>query len=85
MYKLLFHPRAVKKLKRLQPSDKKRVLEKLDSLSHNPRSKSLDTRKLAKTKRSFRMRAGNLRAIFEIEEQTKTIYIWDVDYRGSMY
>lgn len=85
MYKLLYHPEAVKKLRRLHPIDRKRIFEKLTALSKKPKNLSLDIRKLANTRNSFRIRTGDLRAIFEIEEKEKTIYIWDIDYRGSIY
>lgn len=85
MYQLLFHPEALKKLKRLHPNDRKRIITKLDLLLQNPRSETLSIRKLANTKNSFRIRSGDLRAIFEIDKEKKIIYIWDVDYRGSIY
>jgi len=85
MYKLLFHPQAVKKLRRLHPNDRKRILQKIDKLAQNPESKEPDTKKLVKTKNSFRLRSGDIRTIFEINEREKVIYVWDVDYRGNIY
>lgn len=85
MYKLFYHPEALKKLKRLHPNDRKRILEKLVSLSQDPQSPILDLRKLVNTKSSFRLRTGDIRAIFEINKESKIIYIWDIDYRGSIY
>lgn len=85
MHQLLYHPEAVKKLRRLHSTDRKRIIEKLSALSKNPNNPGLDIRKLANTRNSFRIRTGDLRVIFEIEEKEKTIYIWDIDYRGSIY
>lgn len=85
MYKLFYHPEAVKKLRRLHPIDRKRILEKLTALSKKPKNPSLDIRKLVNARNSFRIRAGDLRAIFEVEEDEKIIYIWDIDYRRSIY
>ena len=85
MYKLFFFPQARKQLKKLHPNDKKRVLAKIELLVENPRNQSLDIKKLANTKNSFRLRTGDLRAIFEIEIKAKIIYIWDINYRGSIY
>lgn len=85
MYQLFYHPGAVKKLKRLHPNDRKRMLGKLASLSQDPQSPILDMRKLVNTKNSFRLRTGDIRAIFEINKENKIIYIWDIDYRGSIY
>lgn len=87
MPRLLFHPRAIKKLQQLHPNDRKRILSKIEALSQNPQNKTIDIRKLVNTKNSYRLRSGDVRAIFEVQEtqRTKTIYIWDVDYRGSIY
>lgn len=85
MYNLNFHPRVAKRLKQLHPNDKKRILEKIDKLSQNPKDTSLDIKKLSGTNSSFRLRSGNLRAIFEFSEKEKIIYVWDIDYRGSIY
>ncbi len=85
MHKLLFHPQAAKNLKRMHPVDRKRLLKKIEALSKNPQDKNLDIRKLANTKKGYRLRSGSVRAIFEIDEKIKTIYIWDINYRGSIY
>lgn len=85
MYKLFFHPQTQKQLKKLHPNDKKRVLAKVKLLAKNPRNQSLNIRKLANTKNSFRLRTGDVRVVFEIEIKARVIYIWDIDYRGSIY
>lgn len=84
-YRLLYHPRCLKRLKKIPEIDRRRVLEKLNDLSGNPFSRHLDIKKLVKTKKGFRLRVGDLRAIFEIEEKDKTIYVWEIDYRGKVY
>lgn len=85
MHKLFYHPEALKKLKRLHPNDRKRILEKVAILSQDPQNPILDVKKLINTKNSFRLRTGDIRAIFEINKENKIIYIWDIDYRGSIY
>jgi len=85
MYKLFFYPQARKQLKKLHPNDRKRVLAKIELLVKNPRNQSLNIKKLVNTKNSFRLRTGDVRAIFEIEIKIRIIYIWDIDYRGSIY
>lgn len=85
MYKLLYHPHAIKQLKRLHPTDRERINNKLKLVSENPRNPSLYIKKLVNTENSYRLRSGDIRAIFEIDSLSKTIYIWDIDYRGSIY
>ncbi|OGH51090.1 MAG: hypothetical protein A3G13_02455 [Candidatus Levybacteria bacterium RIFCSPLOWO2_12_FULL_37_7] len=85
MHKLLYHPSVLKKLKRIHQNDRKRILNKLELLSKNPKDTNLDIKHLVNTKNSFRLRAGDIRAIFEIDNTQKIIYIWNIDYRGSIY
>lgn len=85
MYQPVYHPTVAKKLKRIHPNDRKRILAKLRSLAKNPRDQALDVKKLANTENTYRLRTGDLRAIFEIAEEERIIYIWDIDYRGSIY
>ena len=84
MYSLSYNGRALKKLKKIHPLDQKKVLSKLKLLVTNPTEPSLDIKKLENAKRSFRLRVGNVRVIFEIENKTRSIYIMDVNYRGSI-
>ena len=95
MYKLLYHPSAAKRLKTIHPVDRKKVLSKIEVLSKNPHDSSLNVKKLVGTKSSYRLRVGNMRVIFEIEETNKRIYtklkgnsdllyIWEIEYRGSV-
>jgi len=84
-YHLFYHPSCLKRFKRIPVVDQKRVLVKLDKLANNPFSSGLDIKKLVKTKNSFRLRVGNLRAIYELDMKKKVIYVWEIDYRGKVY
>jgi mRNA interferase RelE/StbE len=84
-YQLFYHPHCLKRLKKIPTVDRERILNKLQQLSVNPSSRSLDIKKLATTKNSFRLRVGDLRAIYEPDEKRKIIYVWEIDYRGKVY
>lgn len=84
-YKLLYHPQCLKKLRKIPRADQFRMLTKLQELSSNPYTKHLDTKKLVKTQNNYRLRTGNLRAVYEISEKEKTIFVWEIDYRGNIY
>ncbi len=86
MYLLLYHPRAAKFLKKIPPSDSARIVKKLSILSRNPTdAPSLDVKKLATTKRSYRLRIGTLRVIYEIDAPKRVLYIHEIGFRGSIY
>lgn len=85
MFKVIYHPRALRFLKRLPPKETKRVLEKIDLLIVNPSAQNLDIKKLATTKRSYRLRIGNLRLIYEADWPENIIYIHEIGFRGDIY
>jgi len=82
---LLYHPRAIKNLKRIHPTDQKKIIKKLEQLAKEPTSISLNVKKLVNTGRTYRLRVGNLRVIYEIDRGKRKIYVWDIDYRGNIY
>lgn len=85
MYQLIYHPSVWKKLKRIHPKDKKRMITRLELFAKNPHDAQIDIKKLITTVQSYRIRSGNVRAIFEIDEEAKKIYVWEIDYRGNVY
>lgn len=85
MYELLFHPKVAKRLNKIHPNDKDRVLDKLDILAKDPSTNKLDIKKLVNTNNSYRVRTGDIRVIYEADHKKSIIYIWDIDYRGSVY
>ena len=84
-FTLLYHPRAVKNLKRIHPTDQKKIVKKMEQLAKAPTSISLNVRKLVNTGQSYRLRVGNLRVIYEVDKGKRIIYVWDIDYRGNIY
>ncbi len=85
MYKLYFHPNTHKFLKKLPKKIIKKILEKIDKLSVNPTNSDLDIKKLVNTQKSYRMRVGDIRIIYEIDTMKNTLHIWEIDYRGNIY
>jgi len=84
-FKLIYHPRAVKRLTTFPRNDKKQVMEKLALLKDNPQNSNLDIRKMVNTKSSYRIRIGKIRAIYQIDFDKNIIYMYDIDYRGNIY
>jgi mRNA interferase RelE/StbE len=85
MFKLLYHPQCLKRLKKIPIIDKNRSLQKISQLSTNPFTDRLDIKKLVRTRRSYRLRIGDMRVIYEVDTEKKIIYIWEIDYRGKVY
>lgn len=82
-YTVIITPAVRRKLKRLSRSDKKRVLDKIDSLADDPRPYGY--KDLVGYKDFYRIRVGNLRIIYQIVDATLIVTVADLIDRGDGY
>ena len=86
MYQLIVKPKAEKKCQRFTQNDLEKVGKAFVELAKNPYSEKLQIKKLFFTKGKFyRVRLGNLRMIYEIDDSAKKVLVHLVDFRGSVY
>ena len=85
MYRISYHPRAIKFIKKLSKKDSVKLVLKIKKLSNPPYQKNLNIKKLTGIPNSFRLRDGAIRVIFEINNKKQIIYINDIDFRGNIY
>lgn len=83
MYSLIVRPKAEKHFSKLPKKLQEKVLKSLKKLEDNPFQDSLDIKKLTGTKRSFRLRIGELRVIDQLDTNSKNISIEDIDFRRT--
>lgn len=83
MYKLIVRPKAEKNFSRLPQKLQLRILKSLKKLETDPFQQSLDIKKLVGTKKSFRMRVGELRVVYEMDTTSKEIFVVDIDFRRT--
>jgi len=74
---------ARKQLKRLPKSEKNKILDKIDSLSDNPRP--FGYKKLYYYTEFFRIRVGNYRIIYTIQDKQLVVVIVEVTDRRDAY
>jgi len=84
MYQLLYHPRVERQLKKLTLKEREKVIAKIDQLTQDPFAQ-LDIKKLANTTSSYRLRIGEIRVLYELDQDTQTLTIVEVGYRGQVY
>jgi len=84
MYKVLLTKRAGKGLTKIAKPDSKRIVERFQKLSY-PFPTNFDIAKIAGKKGYFRLRVGNTRTIFEVDEIKNQIILRRIDYRGRIY
>lgn len=80
MYLVELMPKAIKDLKALPKSEAKKIVEKIRSLEKGLNG---DIKKLTNFTPEYRLRVGNYRVLFEIEEQR--ILVYRIKHRKEAY
>ena len=81
-YRLEIKKSAVKEIERLPRKDMKAVLDKIESLSDNPRPH--DCKKLS-AQEKYRVRCGNYRILYSIEDDILIVFVVKVGHRKDVY
>ncbi|KKQ51675.1 hypothetical protein A2865_00700 [Candidatus Woesebacteria bacterium RIFCSPHIGHO2_01_FULL_39_17] len=85
MYSIKYDKRAVKQIKRLPLSERKRITDKIHQLGADILPSQLNVKKFTKTKKSFRLKIGKIRVIYQVDKDMKLILIKKVGHRGDIY
>ncbi len=70
-YAVAFKPRAVKDISKLERSEQERIIDKIEKMKKGLRG---DVRKLTAWTPEYRLRVGDFRILFEIENENIIIY-----------
>lgn len=81
-YSVFFLPRAEREFAALSKSDFERVKRAVDVLTENPRP--LGCRKL-KGRDGWRIRAGNNRIVYDIDDAIRTVTVVNIGHRREVY
>ena len=83
MYQVLLERGAEKDLKRLSPLYHARAIAAMRGLATTPRPAG--ARKLTGSKRDWRIRVGDYRIVYEIEDEIRVVRINRVRHRREVY
>ncbi len=83
MYEVLLEHAAERDLKRLSAEDYHRIIPHLKALAHDPRPS--DCRKLSGSRGDWRIRVGDYRAVYEIDDKARVVRIMRVRHRREVY
>ncbi|MFH0797208.1 MAG: type II toxin-antitoxin system RelE/ParE family toxin [Candidatus Omnitrophota bacterium] len=83
MYNIYLERTAERDLKRLQSQDFWRIIEKIKVLSDNPRP--ANCRKISGSKNDWRIRIGDYRIIYEIDDSACAVKVYRVKHRKEAY
>jgi len=82
LYELTFKRRARRNVARLPESVYGRMIQAIDELAENPRPRN--SRKL-RGKEGWRIRIGDYRAIYEIDDEAREVLVLDIGHRRDIY
>ena len=83
MYRIEWKSSALKELKRLDKAAIPRIIGCVQSLATDPRPSGV--RKLKGCERSFRVRVGNYRIVYEILDDALIVFIIRIRHRKDVY
>ena len=81
-YRVEVKASAVKEIKKLPSKDLKRILAAISALSDDPRPQG--SVKLSGEEK-YRLRCGNYRVLYTIEDQVLVVYVVKVGHRKDVY
>ncbi len=82
-YRIAVKRSAARALKKIPKPDKKRIVEKIDSLAEN--LPNPDTTKMKGNNPFHKVRTGNYRIIYEVQEEVLVILIVKIGHRKDIY
>ncbi len=85
MFKVVVHKRAVRYLNKLPISQKEKIKDVLKELGIEPLQRSDIKHMLGEWKGYYRIRIGDIRIIFWIDQEENTIYVDHIGPRGDIY
>jgi mRNA interferase RelE/StbE len=83
VYEVYIEKAAENDLKRLPTTSFQRIIPQIRTLAQNPRPSGC--RKLTGSKNDWRIRVGDYRVLYEIDEKTRAVRIMRVRHRREVY
>ena len=81
-YAIVFEKNIKKQLKSIPLKDSKKIIELIESLADEPRPNGAER---LQGRRGYRIRYGNYRIVYAIDDGKLIIYVIDVDHRKDIY
>jgi mRNA interferase RelE/StbE len=82
-YKLEIKNKAIKELEKLHPDIGMKILQSIETLPFNPRTRQ--SHKLRGSSDSCRLRVGDYRVLYQIDDDSRQIMVYHVGHRRDVY
>ena len=83
MYEVFLEHRAEKDISKIDDALHRRIIKDIAVLKNDPRPAGC--RKITGTQNAWRIRVGDYRIIYEIDERGKTVFVMRVRHRREAY
>lgn len=85
MYKVVLHKDAVKFYKKADAKLSERIKAAIETILQSPRVNTHVKKLQGEFSQMYRYRLGDIRILYEIHEDIKTVRIKTIEHRGSAY
>jgi len=83
MYEVVFTKKAAKQVRALQPAHKRKLEEIILQLAENPFS--YPYKKIRGEEHTYRIRVGQFRILYEVDDENFRVTIFKIERRGRAY
>jgi len=85
MYKVRYQKQAGRQLFRMSRNVAQRILAKIDVIAAAPHAKHPNTTRLRGRDGDLRLRVGDWRVIYSLNDEQKVMLVAKIDQRGQVY
>lgn len=82
-YAVIYKPSADKALRKLPVNTQRRIVRAIEPLQSDPRPQG--AKKLTGTEDLYRLRAGDYRIVYQIDDRNVTVLVVRIGHRGDVY
>ncbi|MBB0970225.1 type II toxin-antitoxin system RelE/ParE family toxin [Dietzia aerolata] len=82
-YSITYKPSAAKALRKVHPTEQKRIVRAIEALAEAPRPTGAI--QLSGGDGELRIRVGNYRIIYDIEDDALVVLVLRIGHRGDVY
>ena len=82
-YRIEYRPEARRSLKKLDPPTRRRIVSRIEKLADNPRPAGVEV--LKGLEHLYRLRVGDYRVIYRIEDRARLVLVIRVGHRREVY
>ena len=85
MYKIVYSAQSEKFIRKLDTKRQVKVKHRMELVAHNPFVHDSNLEKIKDMIHGYKLRVGDIRAVYELDPETKTITVTRIAPRSSAY